>query len=108
MNFLLIEQIDSRRYINRDQMGGLGINKMPDNSFILNLFSRIKENMIVVPLHSLAQIAGYLKYNGHQFKVVKGDQIPKDYPTDAFIIPSSINDPNGILGFNLLFLIVSR
>ena len=63
MNFLLIEQLDSKRYINRDQMGGLGINKMPENSIVLKLFSYIKKNMIIVPLHSLAQIAGYLKHN---------------------------------------------
>ena len=75
-------------------MGGLGINKMPNDSFILHLFSRIKESMIVVPLHSLVQIAGYLKYNGHQFNVVNGDQIPKGASPDAFIIPSSMVSSN--------------
>ena len=46
MKFYLIEQISSKQYINRDQMGGLGINKMPDSSPILKLFSNIKQNMI--------------------------------------------------------------
>ena len=75
-------------------MGGLGINKMPDSSPILKLFSNIKENMIVVPLYSLVQIAGCLKENGHQVKVLNGDRIPKNDAPDAFIIPSSMVSSN--------------
>lgn len=75
-------------------MGGLGINKMPDSSPILKFFSNIKENMIVVPLYSLAQVAGCLKQNGHQIIVLNGDRIPKNDAPDAFIIPSSMVSSN--------------
>ena len=94
MKFFLIEQIDSKKYVNRDQMGGLGIAEMPRTTPIVKLFGRIKRNFIVVPLYALAQIAACLKKNDHEVKVFNGDKLPENESPDAFILPSSMVGSN--------------
>ncbi|MBN1354162.1 MAG: radical SAM protein [Candidatus Omnitrophica bacterium] len=88
MKVVLVEKTSDKN-INKDQMGGYGINTQVGDSFFARWIMRQKKNLRNVPLLSLGYLASIFSEAGHGVKVVDNEPLP---PADLFIIASSIVD----------------
>lgn len=88
MKVTLVEKT-SDRAVNKDQMGGYGINTQVGNSFFARWIMRQKKSIRNIPILSLAYLAAIFSRDGHEVMVFDGGEIPE---SDLFIIASSIVD----------------
>ena len=86
MKIALIEKT-SDKCVNKDQMGGYGINTQIGQSFFAKWIMRQKKIMRNVPILSLGYLASILSEGGNEIIVLDRDLVPK---ADLFIIASSI------------------
>jgi len=88
MRVILIEKT-SNRGVNKDQMGGYGIDTQTGTSLLARCIARQKKNMRNIPVLSLAYLGGIFLKSGHHVSALNDDSIPE---ADLFIIASSIVD----------------
>lgn len=89
MKITLVERTSDKN-VNKDQMGGYGINTQVGQSFFARWIMRQKKSIRNIPILSLAYLASIFSRDGHEVKVMNGGNIIP--PADLFIIPSSIVD----------------
>lgn len=89
MKIIIMDQLSTDEYVNRDQMGGLGIGSLKSKYFIARLVGKMKKNMICVPNMINHQVVACAKSSGHT--VVVGSDL-KSIPADAdmIVIPTSM------------------
>lgn len=88
MKIVLVERT-SDNAVNKDQMGGYGINTQVGESFFARWIMRQKKMLRNIPILSLGYMAGIFSKGGHEVEVMHGDKIPQG---DLFILASSIVD----------------
>jgi anaerobic magnesium-protoporphyrin IX monomethyl ester cyclase len=89
LKITIMDQLDSDHYVNRDQMGGLGIGSIKSQYFFAKIIGRMKRNMICVPNMVNHQVVACAKVNGNQVAVASSlAGIPRD--SDVVVIPNSM------------------
>lgn len=88
MKIALIERTSTRN-VNKDQMGGYGIDTRVGLSFFARWIMLKKKNMRNIPVLNLAYMAAIFAKDGHSVRVMERDSIAE---ADLFVIASSIVD----------------
>ena len=89
MNITIVDQLDPKHYVNRDQMGGLGIGSLRSKSLFAAIIGRMKRSSICVPNMVNHQVAACAKANGHRVTIAC-DLAGISREADVIVIPNSM------------------
>jgi anaerobic magnesium-protoporphyrin IX monomethyl ester cyclase len=89
LKITIMDQLDPDHYVNRDQMGGLGIGSIKSQSFFAKIIGRMKHTMICVPNMVNHQVVACAKAGGNHVAVSSSlAGISRD--SDVIAIPNSM------------------